>query len=131
MHTNSLDRRTEADGADGLCQETRHDAKVTSRQRHFGLLLIVISAVSFGVMPVFAHFAYAAGTAPITLLLLRFGIAAVVMGALMLVRKEPFPRGRVLLGLVLMGAVGYAGVSLAYFLALTMVSAGLVSLLLR
>jgi drug/metabolite transporter (DMT)-like permease len=130
MYTDSLDRGTEAGGADGLSQETRHDAQVTSRQRHFGLVLIVISAVSFGVMPVFAHFVYAAGTAPITLLLLRFGSATIVMGALMLVRRDPFPRGRVLLGLVLMGAVGYAGVSLCYFLALTMASAGLVALLL-
>ena len=120
----------QAGGADGPGQYTRQDEHAIARQRHFGMLLIVISAVSFGVMPVFAHFAYASGADAITMLLLRFGIAAVVMAAIMLVRKEPFPRGRVLLGLVLMGACGYAGVSLAYFMALTMASAGLVALLL-
>jgi drug/metabolite transporter (DMT)-like permease len=99
-------------------------------QRHIGLLLIAISAASFGVMPILARFAYAAGADPVTTLWLRFGIAAVVMTALMLVRRMPFPRGRVLLWLVLMGTVGYAGVSLAYFTALTMASAGLVALLL-
>src|SRR5215469_12016609 len=99
-------------------------------KRHLGLLLIAISAASFGIMPILAHFAYAAGADPITTLWLRFGIAAVVMTAIMLVRRMQFPRGQVLLGLILMGAVGYAGVSLAYFTALTMASAGLVALLL-
>jgi drug/metabolite transporter (DMT)-like permease len=99
-------------------------------KRHVGLLLITISAASFGVMPILARFAYAAGADPITTLWLRFWIAAVVMAVIMLLRRLPFPRGRVLLGLVLMGALGYAGVSLAYFTALTMASAGLVALLL-
>jgi drug/metabolite transporter (DMT)-like permease len=99
-------------------------------KRHVGLLLIAISAASFGVMPILARFSYAAGADPITTLWLRFVIAAVVMTAVMLVRRMPFPCGHVLLGLVLMGALGYAGVSLAYFTALTMASAGLVALLL-
>lgn len=125
-----LEEDRQAGEADRSGQDSRQAEPAMTRQRHVGLLLIVISAVSFGVMPVFVHFAYAAGADAITVLLLRFGIAAVVMAAIMLVRKEPFPRGRVLLGLVLMGACGYAGVSLAYFLALTMASAGLVALLL-
>ena len=125
-----LEEDRQAGEADRSGQDTRQDEPAMTRQRHVGLLLIVISAVSFGVMPVFARFAYAAGADAITVLLLRFGIAAVVMAAIMLVRREPFPRGRVLLGLVLMGACGYAGVSLAYFMALTMASAGLVALLL-
>jgi len=48
----------------------------------------------------------------------------------MIVRRIRFPRGRVLLGLVLMGGLGYVGQSFAYFTALTMASAGLVALLL-
>ena len=102
----------------------------SSSQRHLGLLLIVISAISFGVMPIFARFAYAAGADPITVLFLRFVLAAAVMISIMLARREPFPRGWVLFGLLLMGALGYAGVSLAYFMALTMTAAGLVALLL-
>jgi len=114
--------------SDGLSQRVLKHR--TSTHRSLGLLLIVISAMSFGVMPIFARFAYAAGSDPITVLVLRFGIASVVMTVIMIVRREPFPHGRMLLGLVLMGAVGYAGVSLAYFTALTMASAGLVALLL-
>ncbi len=117
-------------GWDRLSQWLRRESAFMFTKRHVGLLLIAISAASFGVMPILAHVAYAAGADPITILWLRFGIAAVVMTVIMLVRRMPFPRGRVLLGLVLMGAVGYAGVSLAYFTALTMASAGLVVLLL-
>lgn len=113
-----------------LSQWLKRESTSLFSRRHVGLLLIAISAASFGVMPILARFAYAAGADPITTLWLRFGIAAIVMTAIMLVRRMRFPRGRVLLGLVLMGAVGYAGVSLAYFMALTMASAGLVALLL-
>jgi drug/metabolite transporter (DMT)-like permease len=52
------------------------------------------------------------------------------MIAITRVRKTPFPRGRLLLGLILMGAVGYVGQSLTYFTALTMAEARLVALLL-
>src|SRR6266566_8835685 len=130
-----LEDRSSADdqqgsGLDRLSQWLKKESAFMFTKRHFGLLLIAISAASFGVMPILARFAYAARADPITTLWLRFGIAAMVMTAVMLVRRMPFPRGRVLLGLVLMGAVGYAGVSLAYFTALTMASAGLVALLL-
>jgi uncharacterized membrane protein len=130
-----LEDRSSADdrlgsGLTRLSQWLMKERAYLFTKRHVGLLLIAISAASFGVMPILARFAYAAGADPITTLWLRFGIAAVVMTVIMLVRRMPFPRGRVLLGLVLMGAVGYAGVSLAYFTALTMASAGLVALLL-
>jgi drug/metabolite transporter (DMT)-like permease len=49
---------------------------------------------------------------------------------LTLVRGKEFPRGRTLLGLILMGALGYFGASFCYFTALTVTSAGLVALLL-
>src|SRR5258706_13380709 len=52
------------------------------------------------------------------------------MVCMMIVRRIRFPRGRVLLGLVLMGGLGYVGQSFTYFTALTMASAGLVALLL-
>jgi len=98
--------------------------------RWIGPVLIVISAISFGALPIFARLAYAAGATPTTVLLLRFAIAAIIMVGVMIARRIPFPRGRVLLGLVLMGGVGYVGQSLAYFTALTLASAGLVALLL-
>jgi drug/metabolite transporter (DMT)-like permease len=95
-----------------------------------GVFLILISGISFGAAAIFARFAYEAGTDPITLLFLRFGIASIGMILMMLVRRLPLPRGQILLGLVLMGALGYVGQSFCYFTALTLVSAGLVALLL-
>lgn len=95
-----------------------------------GVFLILISGISFGAAAIFARFAYEAGTDPITLLFLRFGIASICMILMMVVRRLPLPRGQILLGLVLMGALGYVGQSFCYFTALTLVSAGLVALLL-
>ncbi len=95
-----------------------------------GVLLIIVSAISFGVSAIFARFAYAAGTDPVTLLFLRFGIAALCMVFIIPVKGFSLPSGRVFLVLVLMGAVGYAGQAFCYFTALTYASAGLVALLL-
>jgi drug/metabolite transporter (DMT)-like permease len=102
----------------------------TTSSRWVGVLLIIISAVAFGTLPILARLAYQAGADTLTVLLFRYTIAAVVMVALSLSRRTPLPRGRILLGLTLMGAVGYVGQSLAYFTALTLASASLVSLLL-
>lgn len=104
--------------------------RTATADRRFGLMLIIISAASFGVMPIFARLAYNAGSEPITVLFLRFTIAAVVMNLIMVVRRTAYPRGLVLLELILLGAIAYVGESLAYFLALKMASAGLVTLLL-
>lgn len=99
-------------------------------QRGLGTLLIIISAISFGALAIFARIAYAAGADPITVLFLRFTIAAVVMVGIMAARRLSFPRGRTLVSLALMGGVGYVSQSLLYFTALTMASPALVSLLL-
>lgn len=89
-----------------------------------------MSSVAFGAMALFARAAYAAGTSPITLLFLRFGIAAMCMAVIVVVRREPLPSRRVIAGLALMGGVGFVGQSFSFFTALTMANAGLVALLL-
>jgi drug/metabolite transporter (DMT)-like permease len=104
--------------------------RTAATDRRIGLVFIIISAASFGVMPIFARLAYNAGAEPITVLFLRFTIAAVVMNLIMVVRRTAYPRGLILLELILLGAIAYVGESLAYFLALQMASAGLVALLL-
>jgi drug/metabolite transporter (DMT)-like permease len=81
-------------------------------------------------MPIFARMAYAAGVDPATLLLLRFSIGAAVMWAAFAARGAALPRGRALATLAAMGGIGYAGQAFCYFFALTLASAGLVSLLL-
>ncbi len=108
----------------------KHVIAANANKRSTGIIFMIISAASFGVMPVFARLAYASGADPITVLFLRFVVAAVVMLGILTLSKTPFPRGLVLLELVLLGAVAYVGESLAYFTALKMAPAGLVALLL-
>ena len=95
-----------------------------------GIGLVVLSGVSFGAMAIFARLAYTDGMDPVSLLFLRFAIAAVIMLALAGARRERFPRGRILVGFALMGGLGYVGQSMSFFTALTMADAGLVALLL-
>lgn len=94
------------------------------------MFFVIISAIAFGAIAIFAKTAYSAGSDPISVLFFRFSIASLVMIPLMISRNIPFPRGRTLLGLILMGGIGYVGMSFCYFTALTMASAGLVAILL-
>jgi len=99
-------------------------------KRLTGILLIAISATGFGTLAIFGKFLYADGVDTFTLLFLRFGLAASVMTLILILRREPFPRGRVLAQLIGMGALGYAGQSFSYLSAIKYASAGLVALLL-
>ncbi len=100
------------------------------RSKFTGMFLIIISAIAFGAIAIFAKTAYHSGSDPISVLFFRFSIASVIMIPWVLFGKIPFPRGRFLLGLILMGGIGYVGMSFCYFTALTMASAGLVAILL-
>jgi drug/metabolite transporter (DMT)-like permease len=95
-----------------------------------GILLIAISAASFGTLAIFGRFLYADGLDTLTMLFLRFGFAALLMAIILLARKEKFPSGRILLQLIGMGALGYVGQSFSYLSAIKYASAGLVALLL-
>jgi drug/metabolite transporter (DMT)-like permease len=99
-------------------------------QRLTGILLIAISAASFGTLAIFGRLLYADGLDTFTLLFLRFSFAALTMTFLLLLRKEPLPRGKILWQLIGMGALGYAGQSFSFLSAIKYASAGLVALLL-
>ncbi len=99
-------------------------------QRVFGILLVALSAVGFGTFALFGQYAYGDNMDAPSILFLRFSLSAVVMIALLIMRREPLPRGSTLLMLVGMGAVGYVAQSLAYLTALKYASSGLVALLL-
>ena len=99
-------------------------------KRFIGIILIAISAASFGTLAIFGRYAYADGMDTFTVLFLRFGIAAIFMTMILLLRKEGFPRGRILAQLIGMGALGYVGQSFLYMTAIKFASSGLVSLLL-
>jgi LPXTG-motif cell wall-anchored protein len=98
--------------------------------RILGIILIVISAASFGTLAIIGRFAYADGLDVTTLLFLRFTIAAILMFAWLAIRKEQLPRGRTLLQLAGMGGLGYVGQSFCFMSAINYASTGLVALLL-
>ena len=94
-----------------------------------GALFCLLSAVGFGVMAVFGKLAYDAGVSVDALLLVRFGLAAVVLVvvAASTGAHRALSRRFVLLGLA-MGAVGYAAQATFYFSALERLDASLVAL---
>jgi drug/metabolite transporter (DMT)-like permease len=98
--------------------------------RLIGVLLIILSAASFGTLAIFGRYAYADGIDTFTLLFLRFTTAAVLMGGFLAYRREALPHGRSLISLIGMGGLGYVGQSFSYLSAIKYASAGLVALLL-
>jgi drug/metabolite transporter (DMT)-like permease len=97
--------------------------------RQSAIALILLSALGFGSMALFARIAYAAGASPTMVLALRFLLAIVLLAPVIRIRRIPLPRGRVLWGFALMGAL-YTAQSQSYFTALLHASSGLVGLLL-
>ena len=95
-------------------------------------------------MAIFGKLAYAAGVSPGAVLLLRFGLAAIVLGVLLALRPglrpgrpasaPTSPPGgltrRLLLTALGLGAVGYATQASLYFAALERIDASLVALVL-
>jgi drug/metabolite transporter (DMT)-like permease len=99
-------------------------------RRAAGIAAIVASAVAFGTMAIMARYAYASGVDTATLLALRFALAAGAMAVLLHARGLALPRGRTLVALIALGALGYGGQAFTFFTALTLAPAGLVALLL-
>lgn len=103
---------------------------MTSTSPLRGDVLVIVSAVGFGVMPYFALDAYAAGLTPTGLLAYRFGIAGVVVLAFLAVTGRltvPSPR------LLAVGAVlglTYAAMSWMFFNSVRYVPPSLSALLL-
>lgn len=95
-----------------------------------GVLLVALSATGFGALGILVKFAYAAGTSIVAVLFLRFLIGGLAMVVLMPLVRLSWPRGRDLLILIGMGAIGYVGQAFCYFSALRHTSAGLTALLL-
>ena len=96
-----------------------------------GAIFCLLSAIGFGAMAIFGKLAYDEGVSVGDLLLVRFGVAAVVMLAVMRWRGgfEPLPR-RTVVAAFMMGALGYAAQSASYFAALDRIDASLLTLIL-
>ena len=98
--------------------------------RFLGIVLVAISAAAFGTLAILGRYAYAAGMDTMSILFLRFSLAALFMLVLLVLRRERLPRGSALVRLVAMGSLGYVGQAYCYLTALRYASSGLVALLL-
>ena len=96
-----------------------------------GPALCLLSAACFGALGVFGKLAFEAGVSPTTLLLIRFGLAALVMAALLpLERTSGTGSRKAVLTALGLGAIGYAAQAALYFEALRFLDASLLALLL-
>jgi len=96
-----------------------------------GILLVLLSAAGFGLMPVFASYAYATGLNVPTLLFLRFIIGAIILfGYLSLARKKWVATRKDLALFFLLGGVLYALQAFGYFSAIRYMPVPLVALIL-
>lgn len=104
-------------------------------ERGVGLLLVLVSAAAFGAMPVLGKVAYRSGAEPVSLLAIRFAVAAACLLAVRAVvvgrgGAGPWPRGAPLATLAALGGGVYVLQSLSYFRALELAPAALVAIVL-
>jgi drug/metabolite transporter (DMT)-like permease len=102
----------------------------TSDREQQGVVLCLLAAAGFGAMAIFAKLAYRAGFDATSLLLGRFVVAAIVLWAVVAIRRPARPALRTVLIAVALGAIGYAVQAATFFLALERIDASLASLLL-
>lgn len=98
--------------------------------RFLGFILILISAISFGLMPIFATLSYKSGLDIKTILLFRFSIAAILINVYIILKGYSYPKGKLLVILIFMGAVLYSAQAFSYFSAVGLIGSSLTSILL-
>jgi drug/metabolite transporter (DMT)-like permease len=95
-----------------------------------GIALVLVSALAFGSLAIFAKLAYDEGANTATLLTLRFAFAATILWVIVAVRRRPRPSRRVVIGGAGLGLFGYSLQAGGYFAALNHLDASLTALLL-
>ncbi len=96
-----------------------------------GVALVFLSALGFSLLPIFAIFAYREGAGVLTLLFLRFTLAALFLFAYLGLKKQPVAVSRRQLALLFaLGGVLYSAQSSLFFGSLRYIPATLTSLML-
>lgn len=91
-----------------------------------GTLLAVLSAVSFGFIPLIANFTYDEGVKVNTLLFLRFSIGSIILWLYILINRIPFKVSfSHLKHIFLIGALGYTAASSTFFYAFKYISSSI------
>lgn len=95
-----------------------------------GVVLVILSAVGFAVMPIFALYAYRGGINVPTILFIRFALSAVLLFAWLRANGQQVTVSRRQTGaLFVMGGILYALISTCYFSALHYITPSLTVLL--
>lgn len=96
-----------------------------------GTILIIFSALAFGLMPTLSKLATKEGLNTSSILSLRFIVASAVVWGYIFIKGIPFKVSKSHLGyLILISVAGYFGTALSYFTALDYVSSYIVEIIL-
>lgn len=96
-----------------------------------GVLYIILSAISFGVMPILAKLAYNGGSNPVTTLFLRFLFATFMLLYYLKANKISIKLNKSQIRLVvILGVAGYSLTSATLFAAYNYISVGMATMLL-
>ncbi|MDD4600931.1 hypothetical protein SDC9_13641 [bioreactor metagenome] len=96
-----------------------------------GTLMVVTSAAGFATLAIFVKYAYAAGVNTVTLITGRFLLAALVLWAVVILRKTPIVIDKITaIKLCLMGILGYGTMSMMFASSLYYLPASLSAMLL-
>lgn len=102
-----------------------------SNKKVQGIILIIFSALAFGLMPTLSKLSLQEGLNVSSLLALRFIVASVIVWSYIFIKKIPYKTSRShFFYLVLISVGGYVATSISYFTALDYVSSYIVVILL-
>lgn len=102
-----------------------------NKTRIIGTLFGILSAVSFGLIPTIASFAYAKGVQVNTLLFLRFGIGCLILWLYIFIRKIPYNINlNQFKHIFLMSVFGYTVTSTTFFYSFKYISTSLSTIIL-
>ena len=99
------------------------------KKRIIGYVAGVIAGVSYGTNPLFGKALMESGVPILVMLFFRYGLAAAILAAWMLLRKESFRAGRREIGLLVLLGLFFAGSSLALFFSYDFIPSGLATTL--
>lgn len=101
-----------------------------NKEKYLGTVLVILSAITFGFMPLIANLAYDQGTSVNTLLFLRFGIGSIILWLYVLMKKISFKISKShLVHIVLISLIGYTLSASTYFNAFRYIPSSLTTII--
>lgn len=95
-------------------------------KRTSGILYAILSSAAFGFMPIFAKLAYNNGSNALTVLTLRFSLAAIMLYIYFFIKKTDLKISRKQLKIMcLIGIIGYTSTGICLFFSYNYISVGL------